>query len=88
MIAPRSWRGGVLPHLEQAVLVRKGCRMKMEEVQALGNELRQLNVELKRFKEELLTKRIEEFEQIVHAPARRSHLRMPEISMSINQDVN
>ena len=60
----------------------------MDEVQALKNELEQLSVEVKRFKEELLTARIEELEQIVHAPARRSHLRMPEISMSINQDVN
>ncbi len=62
--------------------------MTMEEFQAAKNELEQLNVELKRFKEELLTARIKELEQIVHAPARRLHLRMPQISMSINQDVN
>ena len=62
--------------------------MTMDEVQAVKNELQQVRVEVKRFKEELLTTRIEEFEQIVHAPARRSHLRMPEISMSVDQDVN
>ncbi|MFH1716821.1 MAG: hypothetical protein ABIF19_05680 [Planctomycetota bacterium] len=59
--------------------------MKMDEFHALKNELEQLNVELKRFKEELLTTRIEELEQIVHAPARRSHLRMPEINMLTDQ---
>jgi len=55
--------------------------MKMDEFYALKNELEQLNVELKRFKEELLTTRIEELEQIVHAPARRSHLRITDINM-------
>ena len=39
----------------------------MEELQALKNELEQLNVELKGFKEELLTARVEELGQIVHA---------------------
>ena len=59
--------------------------MTRDEFQALKNELEQLDVELKRFKEELRTTRIEELKQVVHAPARRSHLRMPEISMSLNQ---
>jgi hypothetical protein len=62
--------------------------MTMNEVQAVKNELEQLNVELKRFKEELLTARIEELKRIVHAPAKRLYLRMPEISMSIDQDVS
>ena len=79
---------GVLPHLEQAVLVPKGHRMTMEEFQALKNELEQLNVELKRFKEELLTARIEELRRIVRAPARMLYLRMPDMSMSIDHDVN
>lgn len=60
----------------------------MKEVQVLKKELRELDAELKRFKQELLTAGIDEFEQIVHAPARRLYLRMPEISMSIGQDVN
>jgi len=59
--------------------------MNMQDFQALKNELEQLNVELKRFKEELLTTRIEEMEQFVHAPARRSHPRMPPIDTLINQ---
>jgi hypothetical protein len=42
--------------------------MTMEELQALKNELEQLNVELKGFKEELLTERVEELEQIAHSP--------------------
>ncbi len=42
--------------------------MDMEEFQALKNELQQLTVELKRFKEELLTTRVEELGQVVHAP--------------------
>jgi peptidoglycan hydrolase CwlO-like protein len=62
--------------------------MTMEEFQTLKNELQQLNVEMKRFKEELLTTRIEELKQIVHAPARRLYPRMPEISMSVDQDVD
>jgi len=69
-----SWRSGVIPHIEQAVLAQKGHRMKTEELKALKNELQQLNVELKKFKEERLTTRIEELEQIIHAPARRLHL--------------
>jgi hypothetical protein len=60
--------------------------MAMDEFQAVKNELEQLNVELKRFKEELRTTRIEELKQVVHAPARRSHPRMPEISMSVGQE--
>ena len=62
--------------------------MTMDELQAVKNELQQLSLEVKRFKEELLTTKIEELEQIVHASARRLPLRMPETSMSINQDVN
>jgi hypothetical protein len=62
--------------------------MTMDEVQAVKNELRQLNVELKRFKEELLAARVKELEQVAHVPARRLYLRMPEISMSIDQDAN
>ena len=62
--------------------------MTMDEVQAVKNELERLNVELKRFKEELLTTRVKELEQVVRAPARRLYLRMPEKSMSIDQDVN
>jgi hypothetical protein len=41
--------------------------MKMEEFQAVKIELQQLSAELKGFKEELLTARIEELEQIAHA---------------------
>ena len=54
---------------------QKGHRMRTEELKALKNELQQLNVELKKFKEERLTARIKELEQIIRAPARRSHLR-------------
>jgi hypothetical protein len=60
----------------------------MKDVQVLKKELLELDVELKRFKEELLTTRFEQLEQIVHAPVGRAHLRMPEISISIDQDVN
>ncbi len=62
--------------------------MTMEEFQAAKNELEQLNVELKRFKEELLTARTEELRRIARAPARRLYLRMPDMSMSIDHDVN
>ncbi len=41
--------------------------MTMDEVQAVKNELQQLSVELTRFKEELLTTRVKELEQIAHA---------------------
>ncbi len=60
----------------------------MKDVQVLKKELLELDVELKRFKQELLATRANELEQIVHAPARRLYLRMPKISMSIGQDVN
>ena len=60
----------------------------MKEVQVLKRELLELDAELKRFKQELLTTTFEELEQIVHAPASRLHLRMPEMSISIGQDVN
>ena len=82
---PRSWRGLAIPHLEVAVLFLKGHRMNMQDFQALKNELEQLNVELKRFKEELLTTRIKEMEQFVHSPARRSHTRIPPIDTLIDQ---
>jgi len=42
--------------------------MIMNKFQAVKNELEQLDVELKRFKEELRTTRIEELRQILHAP--------------------
>ena len=48
--------------------------MTAEELHAVKSELQQLGVELKEFKEELLTARAEELEQIVHAPARRARL--------------
>jgi hypothetical protein len=48
--------------------------MKTEEFKALKNELQQLNVELNRFKKELLTARVEELEQAIHAPAKKARL--------------
>lgn len=47
----------------------------MRDVQVLKRELLELDVELKRFKEELLTTRAEELERIFRAPAGKPHLR-------------
>jgi len=47
--------------------------MKKQEVQAVKLQLQQLNVELRRFKRELLTARVEEIEQALPRPAVRSH---------------
>jgi len=49
----------------------------MKDVQVLKKELLELDVELKRFKQELLTTRLNELEQIVHAPARTLCLKRP-----------
>ena len=56
-----------LPIWKREFLCVGGRRMKTEELQAVKNELQQLSVEVKRFKEELLTARVEELEQIVHS---------------------
>ena len=47
--------------------------MKKHEVQAVKRQLQQLGVELRNFKKELLTARVEEIEQTIHKPAVRSH---------------
>jgi hypothetical protein len=60
----------------------------MKDVQVLKKELLELDVELKRFKQELLTTRVNEFERIAHAPARRLYRKMPETRMSMAADVN
>ena len=49
----------------------------MKDVQVLKKELLELDVELKRFKQEFLATRVNELEQIVHAPARRLCLKRP-----------
>ncbi|UCE47137.1 MAG: hypothetical protein JSW47_16205 [Phycisphaerales bacterium] len=46
--------------------------MTMQEVQTVKRQLQQLNVELSRFKRELLTARVEELEQAIRRPAVRS----------------
>lgn len=51
----------------------RGQRMKKHEVQAVKRQLQQLGVELRNFKKELLTARVEEIEQTIHKPAVRSH---------------
>jgi len=68
-------------HLQQAVFVQKGRRMKADQSHALKNELEQLDLELKRFKEHLLTTRIEELKQVAHAPSKRSHRSITETNM-------
>jgi len=60
----------------------------MKDVQVLKKELLELDVELKRFKQELLTKRVNEFERIVHAPTGRLYRKVPEMRMSIGQEAN
>jgi hypothetical protein len=57
-------------------LQRKGDKMKAEELLALRNELQDLNVEINRFKEELLATRVEELERIIRASARRPNPRV------------
>jgi len=47
--------------------------MKKQEVQAVKRQLQQLNVELRRFKKDLLTARVEELERTGRRPAFRSH---------------
>ena len=51
----------------------RGQRMKKHEVQAVKGQLQQLVVEVRNFKKELLTARVEEIEQTIHKPAVRSH---------------
>lgn len=48
--------------------------MKMEEVRTVREQLQQLDVELRRFKEELLSERVAEFERSIHRPASGSSL--------------
>ena len=50
--------------------------MTVEELHALKSELQQLDVELKRFREEHLIGRTEELEQTIRAPARKAQLRL------------
>ena len=60
----------------------------MKDVLVLKKELLELDVELKRFKQGLLTARINELEAILHAPAKRPSLRMPKVGASISRAVN
>jgi len=59
--------------------------MKADQSHALKNELEQLDLELKRFKEHLLTTRIAELKQTVPAKSRRSHRTVPETNMLTDQ---
>ena len=59
----------------------------MKDVQVLKKELLELDVELKRFKQELLTTRVGELERIVHAPTGWLSSNLPEIRMSMASDV-
>ncbi|KPK38441.1 MAG: hypothetical protein AMJ65_12905 [Phycisphaerae bacterium SG8_4] len=47
--------------------------MTMKDVQAFRKELLELDVELKRFKREILAGRIEQLERAIHRPTPRSH---------------
>jgi len=49
--------------------------MTMKDVRALKNKLLELDVELKRFKGEILAARVEQLEQTIHRPASRSRAR-------------
>ena len=49
--------------------------MTMKDVQALKKELLELDVELKRFKGEILSARIKQLEQTIHRPTSRSRAR-------------
>lgn len=49
--------------------------MTMKDVQALKKELLELDVELRRFKGEILTERIKQLEQKIRRPAGRSRAR-------------
>ena len=60
----------------------------MKDVQVLKKELLELDVQLKRFKQELLTTRVGELERIVRAPTGRRSPTMDEVRMSMAQDVN
>lgn len=55
--------------------------MEKDELYSVRNELEQLDVELKKFKKELLAARIMEKKQLVRTPAGRSHPVMPEIGI-------
>ena len=55
--------------------------MAVEDLHALKSELQQLNAELNRFKEELLTARIEELEQVFHAPVGKANLRFSGVQL-------
>jgi len=76
------------PTFEEGSLVRNGHRMTGEELRALKDKLQQLNVDLERFKEELLTSRVEELQRIIHAPVRRSCPLANEITVLTDQDAN
>ncbi len=47
--------------------------MKLKEARAVKEQLQQLDVELRRFKAELLTARVAEIEQVIRRPAGRVH---------------
>ena len=59
----------------------------MKDIQVLKEELLELDVELKRFKQELLTTRVSELERIVHAPKGKLYRKMPEMRMSMAPDL-
>jgi hypothetical protein len=48
--------------------------MKLKEAQTVKKQLQQLDVELRRFKAELLTARVAEIEKAIRRPAGRTHL--------------
>lgn len=66
-----SWCG-MLPRLRPAVLALKGHGMKRQEIRTVKNRLKQLNVELTEFKEELLNARLKELEQSIQARRQRT----------------
>ncbi len=47
--------------------------MKVKETKAVKKQLQQLDVELRRFKAELLSARVAEIEQVIRMPAGRVH---------------
>ena len=59
----------------------------MKDVQVLKKELLELDVELRRFKQELLAARVNEFERVVHPPPGGLYRKVPELRVSIASDV-
>jgi len=76
------------PTFDKAVLALKGQLVTTEELRALKHELRQLSLELNRFKVDLLAERSRELAQIVGKRTRKPLLRVHEMGVSMNRDIN